>query len=379
LSAAPAASLTWPQALAWRVRRHGLDERVPAGREFDVASRLCGLHAQVMSSAELTLWARVDGLKRDAVSRALWEQRALVKTWAMRGTLHLLRADEYPVWQAALGTYRHYLKPSWLKGFGTDEEGLERLVDAVSEALEDQMLTREELARAVAESSGSDDLGAKLADSWGAFLKPASFRGGLCFAPDKGRNVRFTHPATWIGSWEPVDPDEANAEVLRRYLAVHGPARREDFARWWAISPAQAGKRIAALGDEVAPVDVEGTSAWMLAADVAGARAAKPGRVVNLLPAFDQWVIGASRDEPALIAGDNKARVYRQQGWISPVLLVNGRMDGVWRHERKGDRLLVSIEPFVKLPAWARKEAEAEAERLATFFGGALELTWGTV
>lgn len=362
------------------MRQQGLAERVPADRALDVVSRLCGLHAQVMSSAELTLWARVDGLERDAVRRALWDDRTLVKTWAMRGTLHLLRADEYPVWQGALGSYRHYLKPSWLKAFGTDEEGLDRLVDAVSEALEGELLTREELARAVAESSGSEDLGAKLADSWGAFLKPASFRGGLCFAPDAGRNVRFTRPDTWIGSWEPVDPGEANAEVLRRYLAVHGPARREDFARWWAVSPAQAGKRIAALGDEVAPVDVEGTSAWMLAAEVprARARATRPARTVSLLPAFDQWVIGASRDEPALIAGDNKGRVYRRQGWISPVLLVNGRMDGVWRHERKGDRVLVTIEPFVDLAAWARAEAEAEAERLATFLGGGLELSWKT-
>jgi len=82
--------LTWRQAAAWRVRRQHLDRRRPPRDILAVASRLCGLHAQLMSSAELTLWARTDSLDRQAVQRALWQDRSLVKTWAMRGTLHLL-------------------------------------------------------------------------------------------------------------------------------------------------------------------------------------------------------------------------------------------------------------------------------------------------
>jgi len=94
--------LTWPRVAAWRVRRHHLDQRAAAGSMLTVASRLCGLHAQVMSSAELTVWARVENLDRRAVQRALWDDRTLVKTWAMRGTLHLLPADELPLWQAVV-------------------------------------------------------------------------------------------------------------------------------------------------------------------------------------------------------------------------------------------------------------------------------------
>jgi hypothetical protein len=67
--------LTWSQIAAWRVRRHYLDQRAPAGSMLAVASRLCGLHAQVLSSALLTLWARVEDLDRQAVQRALWEER----------------------------------------------------------------------------------------------------------------------------------------------------------------------------------------------------------------------------------------------------------------------------------------------------------------
>src|SRR6266498_1633094 len=119
--------LTWSRAAAWRIRRHHLDRRAPAGRMLAVASRLCGLHAQVMSSAELTLWARVEGLHRQAVHRALWEDRSLVKTWAMRGTLHLLPAGELPMWHAALGASPRYLRATaWKKYFGITLEELDR-------------------------------------------------------------------------------------------------------------------------------------------------------------------------------------------------------------------------------------------------------------
>jgi hypothetical protein len=99
--------------------------------------------------------------------------------------------------------------------------------------------------------------------------------------------------------------------------------------------------------------------------------------VVRLLPAFDQYVITATLQAERLMPGPFKDRVYRPQGWLSPVLLVGGRMDGTWRQERKGRRQLVVIEPFAgRLPAWARRAAEAEAERLTAFTGGELELSW---
>src|SRR5215469_571062 len=111
-------TLTWPRVAAWRVRRHDLDQRAPARSMLAVASRLCGLHAQVLSCAELTLWARVENLDRQAVQRALWKDRTLVKSWAMRGTLHLLPASELPLWHAALSTSPRYRKPAfWRRVF----------------------------------------------------------------------------------------------------------------------------------------------------------------------------------------------------------------------------------------------------------------------
>jgi uncharacterized protein YcaQ len=360
------------------MRRHHLIDRATPADMLDVVARIGGLHAQVMSSAELTLHARVDGLERDAVANALWEERSLVKLWAMRGTLHLLPAAELDTWLSALGTYDHYLKKAWLKGFDLTAEQLEELIDAIGEALDGEVRTREELGAEVARIVGEPELAEKVQGSWGPYLKPASFRGRLCFGPNDRQKVRFTRPDGWLGrSIEIGEPDEALREVTRRHLGAFGPAAREDLARWWYAQPARARRMLEALRDEAVQVDVEGTPGWMLREHAEeAAREEPPERLVRLLPGFDMWVIGAARDAAALLDPAQKKRVYRNQGWLSPVLLVNGRMDGVWKHERKGKRLTVTIEPFCKLPKWARKETEDEAERLAGFLGGELEVSW---
>jgi uncharacterized protein YcaQ len=377
--------LTWAQAAAWRIHRHHLVERARAGSMLAVASRLCGLHAQVMSSAELTLWARVEDLDRRAVQRALWEHRTLVKTWAMRGTLHLLPAAELPLWHAALSRSRRYLKPAaWRKYFGLTMEELERLTEAIATALDGRVMTRDELVREVGRLTGSGAFGAKLAESsWGTVLKPAAFSGRLCFGPSVGQRVRFTRPDTWLAEGRcplgrPADPQAASAAVARRYLAAHGPATYRDLGRWWGGSGGFTTTRqwIASLGDEVSPVAVDGAPAWMLASDARKVREQPPIRSVRLLPGFDQYVVAASCHAEQLLPGDFRRRVYRPQGWISPVLLVNGRMEGTWRHEIKGSRVEVVIEPFVKAPVWVRRAAGHEAERLAAFLGGSLNLVW---
>jgi hypothetical protein len=373
----PATRVGWQQVRAWRLRRHHLHERVPRTAMLDVAADIAGVHAQVMSSAELTLSARVDGLSAGDVRHALWEERSLVKTWAMRGTLHLLPAQQLPTWQAALSTRRGWEAASWLRGFGVTRDELRRLLAAVAEALDGPPLTREELADQVAERTGSAVLGDKVRESWGALLKPAAALGLLCFAGNRGQQVQFTRPDRWLAAWRQEHPDTALDEVTRRFLAASGPVTREDYARWWGIpSPARAERLIERLGDEVIPVDVAGSRAWMLAEHADRIVRVPTTRSVRLLPAFDQYVVTATRQAAHFLPGPFRDRIYRPQGWLSPVLLVDGRMDGVWRHELRGRAVQVTIEPFAGLSSRTRRAVEAEAERVAAFLGGELRLGW---
>jgi hypothetical protein len=346
------------------MERHHLVGRAAPRRLLRVASDICGLHAQLMSSAELSLWARLDRLERDAVADALWRRRTLVKLWAMRGTLHLLPSSELGLWLAGLGTFTN-------RGM-TGHPDIDALSAAVGAALDGRTLTREELADAV---------GPRFTEhvrfSWGSYLKPASFRGLLCFAPGDGNRVRYTSPATWLG--RPIDrpaPGDALREIARRFLSAYAPCAADDLGLWWGIGPSRARRMIAALGPDAVELDVEGEPLWVLARDARAIAATEPHDVARLLPAFDPWIAGASRTSAAAIDPRHRARVYRPQGWFSPVLLVNGRMVGVWKHTRKGRRLLVELTPFGRLARSARTELESEAERLATFLGSELELAY---
>jgi hypothetical protein len=360
--------LAWEEARALRLARHHLDRRAPRGSELRVASRICGLHAQLLSSAALSLWARVEGATLEAFQRALWRKRTLVKIWAMRGALHLVPARDLPVYFGALGTYTHYLTQGWVKYFGLTRPEIELVIETVGKVLRGRALTRDQLAEAVLERTGSKKLGAVLRQSWGVLLKPAAYRGQLCFAEGEGARVRFTHP----GPVRRLEPQKALAELARRYLGAYGPATRDDFALWWqGTSRAQSERLIESLG--VTPVDLEGTSAYLLAGE---ARPAAEARSVRLLPAFDPYVVGAPRSG-GLFPVAHKGRIFRPQGWISPALLVDGHVEGVWRHERKNGRLELRIEPFARQPPRVREGAAEEAERLAAFLGARLDkLSW---
>jgi hypothetical protein len=372
-------SLTWDSVLAWRLQRQHLAERAPGDRALDVVSDIAGVHAQVLSSAVLTLWARVDGLEPGWVDRARWEERALVKTWAMRGTLHLLRADELARYVGALSRLRprHHV-PSWQRAYGLDREQGDAMLAAVAEELRGGPLTREALATAVGERVGDAAVAERLGSGFGELLKPAAFTGEVCFAPSEGRLVRFTSPAAWLDGFSPPGPDEvASQELVRTYLRAYGPAPREQLQRWFGMtSPAEAGRWLASLGDAVCEVEIEGARGWMLAADVEEAVAARPSGVVRLLPAFDHYVVAAPRNTDAILAAEQRARVYRPQGWLSPVLLVDGRMAGVWSHEAAGGRVVVTVEPFARVRRDVRAGVEAETDRLAAFLEGEPELVW---
>jgi hypothetical protein len=306
-----------------------------------------------MASAAASLRARVDGLPGDFLPEALWRDGSLVKTWAMRGTLHLLVREELPTYVGALSRLqpRHH-QGAWQRAYGVTREQADAMLAAIPRVLAREPLTRAELAAAVARRTKEPALEEKLSEGFGSMLKPAAFAGDLVFAEGEGQKVRFTTPGV-----EPEDGEKAAARVVRTYLAAYGPAPREQFQRWFGMrSPAEAGRWLKALGDEVAEVE----QGWMLAADADEAGAAEPTGAARLLPAFDPYVVAAPRKEEAVLPERHRDAVYRPQGWLSPVLLVDGVIRGVWGRERD----VVELTPFGRLAAAERAAAKAEAERL---------------
>ena len=363
---------TWDDVAAFRLRRQRLAEPAPADALAAVAADLVGVHAQIASSAELALGARVQGIGAEDIRSAVRDDRTLVKCWGMRKTLHLFPPALLATVLAAVRTSPLYttahLKPAWLRYHGVTEEQMRAIDAAIPEAVSGEPLTRDELADELARITGHADIGAAVRSGWGAVLKPASFRGELCFGPDRGRNVTFVAPSEYLPDWSDPDPAASAEALVRAALRSHGPFALDDLRRWWGVRPPEARRVLERLGDEVVEIDVAGWEAFVLADDVDDLSGSPEG--VHLLPGFDAYTIAATRHVEYLLArGGKREAIYRPQGWVSAVLLVDGRFAGVWKLERRGSRVEVALEPFGRLSARTKAAVADEVERIGRFLG----------
>jgi hypothetical protein len=368
---APAASLTWSEVWARRLAAHSLDRRAPAAELEAVVGAVCGIHAQVMAAAELSIGVRA-GVVASDVRRALWEERRLVKVHGIRGTLHLFPAAELPLWMAAARARRVPGEERWLAEMGLTPAQVEAIVEAVGAALEGRRLTQKELGLEVVARAG-EWAGEATAPAWGGrwprwrvCLGYAAAAGHLCFGPDEGRQVTYVRPADWLGPAAALEPEAALAEVLRRYLRAYGPALPREFAQWYNLDAADARAVAAALGEELVEVEVEGQRRLWTAAALA-APAPEPGDSIRLLPHFDAYLRGCH--PRSLLAAGWPGRTGGGTGQI-PVLLAGGVVGGIWDHRARGGRVLVFADPFVELSPDQRAQLDAEAARV----GEVLEL-----
>jgi hypothetical protein len=359
--------ITQEQALAWRMQRHLLD---PVGELSvpRVVSRLCGVQTQVASSAELAIRVRRKTSRSGEVSRAL-AQGHLVKTWAMRGALHLLTPEEAGVFLSLMAGGRSWERPSWQRYFGVTPKQLEALRKVVREALDGAVLTREELVAEVTARRGLGHVGDALRSGWGTLLKPLAWQGDLCFGPSRGNRATFIRPEEASPRWAGVpEPDEAAPAAMAAYFGCYGPATIEAFGNWLAggwFGKRQLRSWFEALSGQLAEVEVDGEPEYVLAEHVEALASTRTTPVVRLLPGFDQYVLGPGTADGRVVPTARRSAVSRQAGWISPVVVAGGVVRGTW--ELDGDS--VRIAWFSEAGRVPRKQLEADVARLSAIVG----------
>jgi hypothetical protein len=352
--------------MARRLARSHLLEPAPRARLVDVVREVGLIQAQVLSAAEIGVCVRVRGARAADVRRELYERRSLVKTWSIRGTLHLVPADELPFWAVAVrGQTPFWKSREWLAKHELTPRRAGALFDAIAGALDGRCLTRAELADEVAVRLGRRH--EQLLSAWGELLFPSALLGALCFGPPRGANVTFVRADQWIGRWVEVDPAEARREVLRRYLRAYGPAKAADFQRWSGFGGEASRALFAELADELAEVRVEGTRAWLLAGDERDFD--RDARAIRLLPRYDAYVIGFRPREALVpvavnerIKQDPKGKFENVTG-VSP-LVVDGVVTGLWRRNRSDQGVRIEVENVLPLRKGRRRELEAAIERV---------------
>jgi len=379
----PVASVTWPQVVAYRLHKHHVIERTTPDHLVDVVREMVGIHAQVASSAELQLAARIDGLTPADVRGALAIRRSLAKAWSMRGTLHLLTPNDLARVVMASGTRERWREAPWQKAFEITFEQVEAIIAAAGETLSAEPMLRAELADAIAAHLSDPAVAARLRTGWGTFLGPIAQRGLLMFGPPAGRNVTFVRPSAWLG--RPISPPElaaappdargdiplvpleALAGLVRDFLTAFPASGRDATARWWgSVRAGLINDARTLLGAEVVDVDVDGSRQWILPADVAPLVATPPFEGVRLLPGFDPWINELPRRTDAVMTSVHHDRIYRVAGWVTPVVIVDGRVEGTWELTA-GKRGGIAVQPLERWRSGVKAELKAEVDRLAAF------------
>jgi hypothetical protein len=375
--------VTWDQVAAFRLARHHLMERAPAKDLVAVVGEMAGAQAQLVSAAQTSIWARVQNLQVAQVEEAM-KKRALVKAACMRQTLFLVPARDLAIF--VRGSSRRAEKEiRWTLGKGVPARVVEAAIDATLQVLEEP-LTRPQIAERVCRILGVQ-MQAHHGGGWGNrrkldavpvgdlnfpvvdLLHLVATRGVVCYGPSRGNEPTFVRADAYLPRWKDVSRDEAEEILLRRYLQAFGPATATDFSMWTGITLREAGEIWARQQSGFAPVRVDGWAAAILREDLEQlAQAAIKQPLVRLLPYFDTFLLGHKKRDH-LVTMDQLPSVYRPQGWIAPVVLVNGRVAGIWENTLEKKRLRVRVAKFEPISRPIAARIREEALSLGEFLG----------
>ena len=323
-----------------------------------------GLQAQLLSAAALGMRVRSTGLHASDVNRALNDDRSIVRGWLMRGTLHVVAAEDFrwlvqllgPVYVGASATRHAQL--------GLDDDVKTRGVAAIRKILtESGPIARYELV---------DRLRGR-----GIALDPrtqapihliglAALRGVLCIGPqrDDGEST-YVLLDDWVPRVRSTSRATALGELARRYFAAYGPATVEDLSAWSGIPMAEARSAVTGAKASLAEITIQGQPGFVLKDRLKRVTTSATPQV-RLLPAFDAYLLGYRRRDLAVPPALQR-RLQRGGGWLHPAVVVNGRAVAAWSLWKSGSRGRIDVEAFERISPAARAGIEAEVADIGRF------------
>ncbi|UNX54184.1 winged helix DNA-binding domain-containing protein [Georgenia sp. TF02-10] len=354
-------SLTWRQALGWRLRRHLLDP-VGSAPAHDVVRRLVAVPAA--GRTDLAVGARSTDSQPGEVPAALADGR-LVMVYAWRGATHLMAPAGAADALAVRAASRMWERKSWREYYHLEPADWPALRAVVREALADGPLTRAELGAAVTAVPRFAHLGFAFADPSHTLLKAFTWQGDMSFGPSRQGRVTFQRLDTnphWPGL---PDAGDAGPRAVAAYVRAYGPTTPGHLDYWLGQGLGAGRRRVRAwltgLGDRLVEVDVDGAGALVLAEDAAALAAAEASNAVRLLPAHDQWVLGPGTADVRVVPPARRAVVSHG----ADLVVAGGVVSGTW--QQRDGRIEVSW--FAEAGAAPEEALTAEVQRLGTLLG----------
>jgi hypothetical protein len=301
----------------------------------------------------------------------------ILRTWPMRGTLHLVPGRDARWMVRHLSVRAAAQAERRRAALGIDEPTAARAVEVLAGALDASpsgLLGRRDCVRALAEA-GIDTGGQRAYH----LLVHASMSGVTCVGPTRDREQTFALLERWAPAGNDLDRPAALAAIAGSFVRSHGPVTVADLARWADLTLADARAGIAAAAGIVAR-DVEGVP--MLVCEAALDQGTGPGLgddlppTAHALPGFDELVLGYRDRSAQLDPADEPRVVPGGNGSFAPTLVVDGRVVGTWRRTSRGDRILLEARPFAPLPARTRTRLAGALARYAAFVAQRPEVRW---
>lgn len=344
-----------------RFRNSGLIE--PMDGIEQCAQTLAGVQAQILPAAGLAIANRTRNVSYRDVEAALYRRRSLVKLWGQRATLHLYASTDWPLLHAAQsGEMSWWARRAEKQGGPDGYRATLRQLAALAE--ERGVISRSDLA------SGNVDLDDALSQ-WGGAFKDLAWAGIVCHAERRNGRAHFAHRSHWLPDlpWDPPTGDQANRELVRRYLHAFGPASAADVAHWRGATARDVSRHLESMGNEIAPVG-QGTRLLMLREDLHLLDEDPPpdGWPARLLGRFDPTLL-AHKNKGWIVDGEDYSRVWKTAGHIDATVVLGGRIAGTWRYDRGSSGLTVMIAPFASVENEQKQALCGLANQAATFFG----------
>jgi hypothetical protein len=334
--------------LAERLTAQGLSG-APLSTPGAVVERLLAVQGQDPRGFRLAVRARTEGLCAGDVEHAMGEDRSLLVTWLNRGTLHLVRSEDYAWLQALMTPPLLTSSARRLRQEGVTEAGAERALATIEGALADEgPLTRIELRERL-DAAGVGTEGQAMIH----LLFLAALRGIVVRGPMIGKQHAYVLVRNWLGEPKPVDRRKALAELARRYLVGHQPATDRDLAKWAGLP-----LRDARAGLEAIAAELEQGEDGLLR--LAKRPESEPLPSPRLLGAFDPVLLGWTSREPIL--REHEARVVTG-GIFRPFALADGRAVAGWKWAKDE----VTMDPYETLPRKHAAAFETDAADVSRF------------
>ncbi|WP_084128306.1 winged helix DNA-binding domain-containing protein [Demequina sp. NBRC 110055] len=354
----------------------------PRDSVADVVTHLGAMQAQDLASGLWSLGMRLRGAGGSAgpggaVTQALVEEalerREALRTWPMRGTVHLVPARD-AAWMLALMGVKPLRDAARRRAFlGIDEQTVEHANAALEEALAGGgRLSRAQCLEVIAAA------GVEAPRQVGYHLLWYASQVGLtCIAPHVDGEQTFVLLREWVPDHVELSREQALATIARRYVRSHGPVTVKDLARWTGLGVRDCRAGVAGAGDDVAEVATEEGPMLVsgdVAASLSGGVTPVEGWVIP--PGFDEFMLGYGDRSAFLDDGHLEAVVPGSNGVFRATLVRDGRVVGTWKRSLKARRCVVEVAPLVRLGAAARREAESAFAPYAGFVGLPVEVSW---